>query len=153
MVARRQWSPVGSPVKAGSTMLMHWKPLGTVGCQQLLTQVSKSDTEYQKVTQNNRFCPEAQGSPGIGRRTGPRASRAPQGIPLGYFRRSIDKSTVVTVEKAFHGRHVKVKPTFHPITTLSRVVAAKGRSGSGAVGAGRALQGVEYLYGGNCQRP
>ena len=29
----RQWSPVGSPVKAGGTMLMHWKPLGTVGRQ------------------------------------------------------------------------------------------------------------------------
>ena len=119
----------------------------------LLTQVSYSDIEYHYLIQNNRFCAEAQGSPGIGRRTGPRASRASQGMPPGYFKRSIDKSTAVTVEKSFQCRHVKVKRTFR--SEIGPFLVATRMAGIGCRGAreGRALQGVEYLYGGNCRRP
>ena len=108
---------------------------------------------YHYLIQNSRFCAEAQGSPGIGRRTGPRASRAPQGMPPGYFKRSIDKSTAVTVEKSFQCRHVKVKRTFR--SEMGPFLVATRVAGIGCRGARerRALQGVENLYGGNCRRP
>jgi hypothetical protein len=62
--------------------------------------------------------------PGIARRTGPRASPAPQGIPLAKFRPSVDKSTVVRSKRTSQCRDVLFETKMMAPTWAKQAVAA-----------------------------
>ena len=62
--------------------------------------------------------------PGIARRTGPRASPTPQGIPLAKFRPSVDMSTVVRSNRTSQCRDVLFETKMMAPTWAKQAVAA-----------------------------